>query len=330
MNRRLGLGLFNLALLAITIGGGWLAITQHQAIVDWWRLSHYTAPAPVAQLATDTTMTQRGRDLFYESNPQIQDRNTFNKSCPNTSGASGGEQGAVLGCYTLQSIYIFNVTDPRLPGVQQVTAAHETLHAAYERLDATTKSYVNGLLQAELSKLQNDQDLQQVIALYNKTEPGELLNEMHSILGTEYGGLSPQLEQYYQQYFANRSKIVAYAQGYKAVFTASKQRIATYQAQLTALKQQIDADQAELSTQATELRAQDQQLTTLRDTDVNSYNQAVPAYNAKVNAYNQLATTTRELINQYNAIVAQANNEEALQTDLNHSLDSTYQPIQTQ
>ncbi len=329
MNRRLGWGLFNLALLALVIGGGWFAFAQHQAIIDWWRLSHYTAPTAVVQLAADTTMTQHGRDLFYESNPQIEDRDAFNKNCPNTS-SGAGEQGAVLGCYTLQSIYIFNVTDPRLPGVQQVTAAHETLHAAYERLDTTTKNQVNSLLQAELNKRQSDQDLQQVISLYNKTEPGELLNEMHSILGTEYGSLSPELEQYYQQYFTNRGKVVAYAQDYKSVFTASKQRVATYQAQLTALKQQIDADETELSTQATELRAQDQQLTALRSSDTASYNHAVPAYNAKVNAFNQLARTTRGLISQYNAIVVQANNEEALQTDLNYSLNSTYQSMPTQ
>jgi len=325
-NHRIGWGLFNVALLAAIAAGGWFVYFHHQDIIDWWRLNHYTPPAAIAQLANDTTMVGRGRDLFYVSDPQIEDRSAFNQNCNTTT----SEQGAVLGCYSRQSIYIFDVNDPRLPGVQQVTAAHETLHAIYERLDDATKNRVNSMLQAELAKYQNDADLQATIALYNKTEPGELLNEMHSILGTEYGNLSPELEQYYQQYFTNRAKIVAYAQSYKQVFTESKQRIATYQAQLTSLKARIDANTAELNTQAIALKNDDIELTQLRNTNVDAYNQAVPTYNAKVQAYNQLAQSTQALINQYNAIVAQYKSEIALQTDLTHSLDSKYQPLSTQ
>lgn len=328
MNHRhkFGWGIFNL-LLIVAIGlGGWWVYFHHQDIVDWWRLQHYTPSAAVAQLANDDTMVGQGRNMFYASNPQIEDRSAFNANC----GASLNEQGSVLGCYTRQNIYIFDVNDPRLPGVQQVTAAHETLHAAYERLDGATKARVDTLLQAELDKRTNDTDLQQAIALYNKTEPGELLNEMHSILGTEYSVLSPELEQYYQQYFSNRAKIVAYAKTYKSVFSASRARITMYQSRLDTLKQQIDSNTSQLNERIGEITTQSAQLEALRSSDPKTYNQQVPGFNAKVVAYNQLAATTQNLINQYNAIVVQYKNEIALQTDLTHSLDSKYQPVPTQ
>ena len=106
----------------------WMVINR-QAVVDWWRLSQYKPSAAVKQLADNDTMIGRGRDLFYISDPQIQDSAAFNKACKNE-----GEKTIVLGCYKLQDIYLYNVTDARFNGVKEVTAAHEMLHAAYERL----------------------------------------------------------------------------------------------------------------------------------------------------------------------------------------------------
>jgi hypothetical protein len=259
--------------------------------------------------------------MFYVSRPKIEDGQDFNSHCSKT-----GEKTVVLGCYTAQKIYVYHVTDSRLNGVVQVTAAHEMLHAAYERLNDTAKADVNKMLEAELPKV-TDERLKGLIDLYNKTEPGELLNEMHSILGTEYGNLTPELETYYKQYFTDRSKVVGFANGYQAVFFASQQKITALAGQLDALKGQIDTNTQLLAQQKATLDADAAELARLRSSDTAAYNRAVPPYNAKVVAYNNLVYATRKLIDQFNALVAEHNNEAAAQNSLYNSLDSHYQTV---
>jgi hypothetical protein len=307
-------------ILAFLTSSFWV-FAHRQDIFDWWRLSSYKPAASIAALADATTMIGRGRELFYVSDPQVNEREAFNGNCN-----SLGEEGLVLGCYKLQRIYIFNVADPRLNGVKEVTAAHEMLHAAYERLDGPDKAKVNKSLETQLAAIQNER-LQALIKLYNEHEPGELLNEMHSILGTEFGNLSPELETYYKRYFSDRAKVVALANGYEAIFTQSKQRIASFDAELDALKAQIEAGNKELEHQKATLEASSAQLDSLRRDDPAAYNQAVPAHNAKVRTFNNLATATRNLVEKYNTLVQQRNQEVAGQSELYNSLDSRYQPI---
>jgi hypothetical protein len=309
--------------LALIAGGAW-AFFNFQSVVDWWRLMQYKPSAAIIKLADDTAMTGQGRNLFYVSDPKVEDRDAFNQHC---SDNGAGEQGAVLGCYARQSIFIFDVNDPRLPGVEEVTAAHEMLHAVYERLDEATKTRINALLQAEFDKRKDDKELQDVVALYQKTEPGELLNEMHSILPTEYSDLAPELDAYYKQYFTDRQKVVGFTQSYKRMFRESRLRVENYQLQLDSLKQQIDTHNAQLSAEYASIQRESQQLDVLRQSDPNAYNQRVPAYNNRVTAYNNHIKTTQVLVNQYNDIIPRMRSEVALQAELNNSLDSKYQPV---
>jgi hypothetical protein len=116
------------------------AWVKNQAIYDWLHLRNYQPSAAIAQLATDTTMNSATERLFYVYHPELQTKEVFNQSC------SGSEQTIVLGCYvSRQGIYLYNVTDERLKGVIQVTAAHETLHAAYERLSGSERKKVDAM-----------------------------------------------------------------------------------------------------------------------------------------------------------------------------------------
>ncbi len=311
----------NLVLLAATIGASYFVVTYRQDIQDWWALRAYTAPANIAHIADQDTMAGRGRDLFYVSQPKVEDGQDFNSHCSKT-----GEKTVVLGCYTAQRIYLYNVTDARLQGVVQVTAAHEMLHAAYERLGSGEKADVDAMVQAELPKV-TDERLKELINLYNKSEPGELLNEMHSILGTEYGNLSAPLEQYYKQYFTDRAKVVGLASAYQAAFTEAQQKIAAMATQIDSLKAQIDINTQALNQQKLAIDAEAAELNQLRGSDTSAYNKRVPGYNAKVNAYNNLVLATRSLIDEYNALVVKHNNEAAAQNSLYNSLDSHYQTV---
>lgn len=309
---------FVLAVVFVT-GAAWV-IVNRQAVIDWARLVTYTPNAEVKALADNTQLEQRARDLFYASDPQVQDSATFNASC------SSNEQTIVLGCYKAQRIYLFNIKDERFNGIKEVTAAHEMLHAVYERMDETTRRKVDAMLQPLVENMK-DPRLLELVELYNRTEPGELYNEMHSILGTEVAELTPELEAYYKQYFKDRSVVVRYAGQYQAIFTESKNKIEEYDRQLSDLKPQIDQNNGTLQRMQGDLESQNNQLNQYRSRNqISQYNQLVPTYNAEVAEFNALIETTRGLVSRYNKLVEERNNQVAAQTNLYDSINSNYQP----
>ena len=313
--------LTNIALTALLVGAGYFVVVFRQDIQDWWSLRNYSPPDAIVRLADATAMAGFGRDVFFVSQPQVENSAAFNMHCSHT-----GEKTVVLGCYANQRIYLYNVTDDRLNGVIEVTAAHEMLHAAYERMDKNEQSHIDTLIEAELPKV-TDERLKGLIELYAKAEPGEKLNEMHSILGTEYANLSSELETYYKQYFSDRSKVVALAAQYQGAFAASQARIADIEGRLEGLKKQIDTNTQELNQRKGDIDSEIARLNALRSTDTDAYNAAVPGYNAKARAYNDLVRATQSLIVQYNQLVVEHNNEAAAQSDLYQSLDSHHQTV---
>lgn len=282
-------------------------------------LQKYTPPAVVKALADDTTMTDEARRLLYVSQPSVDDKATFNQHCTNDH-----EQSIVLGCFTGARIYLYNVTDPRLPRVKEVTAAHEMLHVAYMRMSSKEKARIDGLLDVQIKAI-TDQRLHDLIQIYNQTEPGELYNEMHSILGTEKRSVGSELETYYKKYFHDRSKVVAYAEQYEQVFIESQRRIAEYDTRLAKLKADIDLGEQQLDDRQQELQRESARLNQLQQSEPNAYNQQVAGYNQKIQTYNQLLNRTRNLIESYNQLVEERNAEAAANKNLSESLDSRFQ-----
>lgn len=291
---------------------------KHDAIIDWSRLRTYQPPSTIAQLASQDTMTPLGKHLFYVNQPKISDRTSFNSECTNHT-----EQTVVLGCYhgNRQGIFIFDVTQPELNGVQQVTAAHEMLHQAYDRLGKAERNRIDQLLQDYYDHDLTDQGIKDQMAGYRKSEPSALVDEMHSVFGTEVLHLPAELEQYYQRYFIDRTVVAGFYQSYQAAFTQRNQQILEYDSQLAAQKQQIDTLQASLDSQAQVISTQKALLDQKQaNHDVAAYNALVPAYNQLVNTYNKQLQTLRDEIDGYNQLVAARNaiavQEQELQQDL--------------
>ncbi len=295
-----------LLLLLVWLAALGLLAANRQNIFDWWRLRNYQAPASVAQLASQDTMTAEGRRILYVNRPDISSKTDFGKSCP----SNGGEQTIVLGCYHSgqSGIFLLSVTDSRLSGVEQVTAAHEMLHAAYERLSATERRKVDAMLNDYYKNDLHDDRILKVMDAYKKSEPNDVVNEMHSIFGTEMANLPAPLEQYYKRYFTNRAQVAAFAAQYQAEFTSRQDIIARDDAQLSDLKSQIDSLQADLKNQQATIDSRQSELTNLRDSgNITAYNAGVGPFNDLVDAYNAEVGQARVLINQYNAILAEYN-----------------------
>lgn len=219
-----------------------------QQLIDHFAVWQFTPTPEVVAIADRAQLNSTGRHYFYASRPELQERDVFNQSCTTRR----SEATAVLGCYVSQRIYLFDVSDERLAGIEEVTAAHEMLHAAYDRLSPEEKTRVNGLLEARAAQI-TDQAFLDLMKEYEKTEPGERLNELHSLIGTQVADVGSELEAYYGRYFMDRGRVARMYHDYESVFTAVKQQQEQLARDLDAVVDQINRATIEYNQGVTEL-----------------------------------------------------------------------------
>lgn len=223
--------LMSLALLL----GALVVFFNRQPLYDQVMAWQFQPSPAIAAISDRTDFSDKGQLLFYASQPQLLGRSAFNDACRSTE----TEHTAVLGCYTGSRIFLFDIHNQTLDGIKEVTAAHEMLHAAYQRLPKAEKERVDALL-AKQSFGEDAERINALLVEYAKSEPGERLNELHSILGTEVRTLDPELETYYKQYFTNRSVVVELSERYQAVFAELQSRQESLVSELTTLADAID------------------------------------------------------------------------------------------
>lgn len=290
--------------------------------VHFWT---YQPTAEIQSIVQRSEFTDNGKFMFFVTRPQVERGNDFNKHCDRK------EQGtAILGCYVNDRIYLFDVADERLDGIKEVTAAHEMLHAVYQRLSDDEKSKLNKLIEVEYKKMQSNPDLAERMAFYARTEPGERDNELHSIVGTEMLNISPDLEKHYAKYMNNRSKIVNLYNGYNALFLQLENETKALSANLDSLAKQIEADMAKYNTD----------IKTLNE-DISKFNRRAEtgdfasqaAFNRERSALQDRVATisaTRDSINakiaQYEQMRAKYNETVTESHTLYESIDSTLAP----
>lgn len=297
---------------------------QRWNLYDAWRLRDYNPPRRIVQLADDTQMNDQARRLFYVYHPELNDKNAFNANCMSS------ERTIVLGCYVGGTgIYLYNVTDERLAGIIEVTAAHEMLHAAYERMGSGEKAKVNAMLERAYDQVTNKR-IRDTIDDYRKNG-ASVPNELHSILGTEVRELPAELEDYYKRFFTDRLAVVGFSEKYEQAFTQRKEKVAQYDAQLEVLKDNIDNGQQTLAAQSQALETERARLQALLAAkNYEAYNAGVNGYNNQVNAYNTQVRTVRGYIDEYNAIVAARNAIATEESELVKAIDSRPTTIETQ
>src|SRR5207237_183825 len=117
-----------------------------------------------------------------------------------------------------QHIYLVRIDRSELAPEERVVASHEMLHEAYARLSKGEQKRLGPLIDQSLALI-HDPALTARLGDYDRTEPGQRYNELHSILGTEYRTLSPGLEAYYRRYFSDRLAVVAASEQFDHVFS---------------------------------------------------------------------------------------------------------------
>jgi hypothetical protein len=251
------------------------------------QLLNYNPSAEVSQLATQANMSDEGRKVFYLTTPTIEAKKVGLKLCT----SSDAEKTITLGCYVSgKGIFIQKVTDQRLAGTVQVTAAHEMLHAVYhEHLSSSERTEIDRELLRVFDSLNNPR-LKKLIQIYRDRTPSHVNSELHSFLGTEVANLGPKLEQHYGKYFVDRVKLVAIAQQKEQLFAGIENKAGGIDQQLKTLKTQIDN------------RAK-----TLQEMDVAMGNGGVTEdqkrlYNAHVQALHEETEYYNQLVGIYNGL----------------------------
>lgn len=198
----------------VLIGGliFWATIQFRRSDADI--LKNYKPTAEIADIAEKNTLTDKGKATLYRSEPEIVDGETFKKYCfangvealaCNAPKPGGGPFGG-------RQIFLLKIDDPRFLDHKYAAAVHEMLHSAYNRLSTDEKKRLNTLLDQELAKRRDDSSLMGPIDTIKKRKSNNYLKdiqeELHSKFGVEYSDLSPELEDYYKQYFVDRRKVV--------------------------------------------------------------------------------------------------------------------------
>jgi chromosome segregation ATPase len=203
--------------------------------------------------------------------------------------------------------------------VMEVTAAHEMLHVAYQRMSIFEQTHINQQLQVQLSKLQNPRILK-LVGTYNRQDSRSVDNELHSILGTEVQNLSPKLEEHYRQYFTDRSSIVALSERYEGVFTTLKEKAKTLTRELETQKVGLERLAAQVKQESASIDSERANLeSTIAANPQADYQFRISSFEDRVNSYNQLVAQLRAQSDAYNRAISESN---SLTVEHNSLVDS--------
>lgn len=281
-------------ILGVVFGIGLVALLFFNRIVitDYIKGFSYSPTPEIAEISSALNLASSGARIFRASSPVLESRDDFNRDC-----ASFDAEVSILGCYTNEKIYVYNITEPTLAGIRESTTAHELLHAIYARLSDAQKSRLSPLLNEVYQK--NESSLKSTLESYDEAGRTE---ELYVRSATQIAELPAELESHFAKFFANRAAIVQFYNNYITPFTE--------------LNAKIDALGAELETLRAEI-----------DTKTADYTSRSEAFNSSVAEFNSCADTPGcfssdyEFSSRRRALVSEQNSLDALYEALNSLID---------
>lgn len=319
------------ALLVLTLAA-FLLLLNRYALTDYVTAHvFYTPSAEVKQLSDELALTSRAQDIFYASHPVITDSaSSFPCKSSEVNSVILGCHSSTAGLFNQGTIYLLNVQNQTLEGVVQVTAAHEMLHAAYARLTLFDKPRVDAMVLAEYQKIKDDPTIKEAMAYYKIAEPGQDVNELHSIIGTTVANLDPSLEAYYKQYFADRAMIVKYYQNYFQALHKNDEQIKTLEAKLKTESEALELDvtkyQTDLQQLNIDIESFNQRASSGGFVSRSSFETARAALMVRVDTLNTQASSLNARVKLYNEDVQTLNGLSAQTQELYSSLKGVEAP----
>lgn len=174
------------------------------AVSDQVTVFVHPPSAAVTSLAVDADLTDAGRTLFYASTPALEPRAVLAVSCSDDS-------VEVYGCYDQSdgSIHLLIDDDPRSIAMSAGIAAHEMLHAVWDRLSDSERATLTSILRSEWELRRTDPLFADRMSYYSELDEAGFTDELHSVFATEVARLPVALEQHYAEYLADRPGLAA-------------------------------------------------------------------------------------------------------------------------
>lgn len=296
-----------------------------QDIKDRYTVSIFKPNADIESISKDTIMTDSGKFYFYASQPEINSSDSFNGNCQRKEANS-----PILGCYVNKRIYIYDVkNDPRLLGVKSITAAHEMLHAAWDRLNDGQKQKLGNLLSNAYQRVKTE-ELVKRMEYYEREQPGDRIEELHSILGTEFNNLGSELDEYYSRYFGNRNSLIDIYNKYNKIFVDLNKSQELLLDEINKLGNSLKIRIDKYNTYVDKLNSDVSDLESRRDkVDLSNWSQ-VQEFNSKrdqilarIKTLNTELESIQKLQDEYKSLIDEYNKNVLVGNGLTNSLDST-------
>lgn len=283
---------FSVSVVLVVVAG--LLYLNRQLVIDQITVWQYEPTAAMTEVVKKSGLTSRGKFTLYATQPSIEPAEAFNQKCPRQEAGS-----PILGCYTPSDrVYIFDITNEQLDGMEEVTAVHEMLHAAWRRLGAGDRQKLTISLK-KAYETHKTPELEKRMAYYERSEPDEIVNELHSILGTEIPSLGGDLEFYYNNLF-DRQNVLSLHNSYSSVYNELYSRADN-------LRKQIETKGADIESRSA------------------AYVSLLASYTADVNAFNARAridsfATRQQFNSERGALLQRSANLEATRVAINEDI----------
>lgn len=282
---------FVLAFLVIALALLSTQITFIQDLISGWG---FEMSPKMAEIESDLGLTSTGRRILLATRPIVEsDAEKFNEYCYHDT----AENVSVLGCYANGNIYAYEITHEQLVDENNVTVAHELLHAAWERTSESEREKIKVWLNEVYAANQAWFDEQ----LESYQEEARI-EEIYTRAGTRLAELPPELEVHYGKYFENRAQIVEYHQNYEAPFKELTAEIETLHEQIKTARAENDAKRT-------------------------AYRQGIKDLNERIRIFNNCANTAgcftsdAQFQRQRQALDAEQTRLEAERVELNQQID---------
>ena len=311
--------------IAITVAAALLVVLgvvvylNRVIIYDWFLAISYHAPAEVTAIEDEISLTDRAKLIFAASRPSLDNRDDFNRNCD-----SHETEISILGCYSDGHIYIYNINNNDLNGIKESTAAHELLHAVWERMNDSDRSRIG----SELMNVYNDSKHHDLLASDLDTySSADRMDELHSRIGTEIKDLPDELEKHYARYFKNQDLVVSFYDSYITPFRELDEEIRALEEELEKVDKEIDQKTSEYYKQAESLAKEIDEFNRCTATEgcfasnaafLTRRNELLNAQAGLENLYNQ----TNEIVNHYNSLVVEYNSHILRGKELEKAMNS--------
>lgn len=237
----------------------------------------------ISEIVEGAGMTDLGRRIFLSASPRVEDAQTLARSCAPLALGGDGQGIHTFGCLIDGDIHLRWFGHPEVHDLVYVVAAHELLHVAYNGLEPAERVVLDRLLNA--ARVGNTV-LEERLEVYTAAAE-DTPSEVHSILGTEFADLGPDLETHYSRYF-DRARVL----------DAFRRTIGEREEEIRALKAAIAGTEAALDTMRVEL----DRLRAIGDLD--GYNAEVARYNALVDQHNASVARVNALVEEDNRLTS--------------------------